>query len=73
MAYKKREERKEIMRAFSYLSQIGVTIAACILIGVLFGKFLDKFFGTSPWLLLAFSLLGALAAFKTILDMTNRD
>lgn len=52
----------------SVFSQIGVTIAACVLIGVLLGKFLDDKLGTSPWLLLIFTFIGAGAAMKVIFD-----
>ncbi|NLN53511.1 MAG: hypothetical protein GX150_04315, partial [Firmicutes bacterium] len=34
-------------------------MAATIFVGVLLGRFLDSLLGTSPWLLLIFSLLGA--------------
>ncbi len=38
------------------------------MIGVFLGRFLDKLLGTSPWLLLLFSLLGVGATFKALLD-----
>jgi len=66
------KQLREILRALSYLSQIGITIAVCVLIGVLFGRFLDNLLGTSPWLLLVFSLLGAAAAFKTLFDIAKK-
>ena len=68
-----KENRKEFMRALAFFSQIGVTIIACILIGIFLGKFLDGVFGTSPWLLLVFSFLGVAAAFKSIFNMANKD
>ena len=54
------------------ISQMGVMIAACIAVGVLLGWFLDNLFGTSPWLLLLFSLIGVGAAFKSIFEFANR-
>jgi F0F1-type ATP synthase assembly protein I len=33
---------------------------------------LDSLLGTAPWLLLVFSLLGAAAAFKSLIDMAKR-
>ena len=62
-------ERRELLRAISFLSQIGITMAACVLVGVLLGRFLDNFFGTSPWLLIIFSFLGMAAAFKALFDL----
>jgi len=68
-----KREKKELFRALSFFSQISVTIISCIVIGVILGKFLDGVFGTSPVLLLIFSLLGTGAAFKSIFDMSGRD
>lgn len=34
-------------------------LPSSIAVGLLMGYFLDKWLGTSPWLLLVFSLLGA--------------
>jgi len=70
--YDKRESKPKsnlLARAVANFSQIGVTIAATIIVGVLLGKFLDSLFGTTPWLLLVFSLLGVGAAFKGLLNL----
>lgn len=64
----KKPKNIETMRALVYFSQIGVSMAASILVGVLLGKYLDSFFGTTPWLLLIFSLLGAGAAIKVLFN-----
>lgn len=66
------EDRKSIVRAFSYMSQIAVTMAACVLIGVLLGRFLDSRLGTDPWLVIIFSVLGVLAAFKSMIDIAKK-
>ena len=64
---------KNFLKALSLLSQIGLSMAACILVGVFLGRFLDSFFNTSPWLLLIFSLLGVGAAFKTLFNMIPKE
>jgi len=61
------------MRALTFLSQIGITILACVAVGILLGRFLDSLLGTSPWLLLVFTLLGIAAAFKSILDIAKKN
>jgi ATP synthase protein I len=61
-----------VLRGLAYFTQVGVVIAACVLIGVFLGKFLDARFGTYPWLLLAFSFLGVAAAFREIFAMANK-
>jgi len=70
---KKEKDRNEFLRGLSFLSQIGITIVACVLIGVLLGRFLDNLLGTTPILLLVFSFLGAAAAFKSIFDMASKN
>jgi ATP synthase protein I len=67
-----KRQGRELLRALSFFSQIGVTIAACVLIGVFLGRYLDNLLGTSPWLLLLFSILGAAAAMKSVFDLGQR-
>lgn len=57
------------IRALAQFSHIGVMVAASVFIGVMIGKYIDGFFGTSPWFLLIFSLLGIGAAFKSLFDI----
>ena len=64
---------RDWVKALAFLSQIGVTIAACILIGVFGGRFLDNLLGTSPWIMIAGSILGVIAAFKSILDLVPKE
>ncbi len=66
---KKTPKNYETMRALAYFSQIGITLAATIITSVLLGKFLDSLFGTTPWLLLLFSLLGLGSAIKSMFYM----
>lgn len=66
---KDQKQTGNLLRALSFLSQIGITMAACVFIGVWIGRFLDKLLGTMPWLLLLFALLGAGAALKVLFDL----
>jgi len=67
-----KEDRKNIARALGYMTHIAVTMAACVLIGVLLGLFLDRRLGTDPWLVIIFSLLGCLSAFKAMIDIAKK-
>lgn len=58
--------------ALAYFSQIGVTIAATVLVSVLLGKFLDSLLGTRPWFIIVFSLLGVGAAIKALFDVDKK-
>lgn len=69
---KRQSKNRETIRALSYFSQIGVTMASSVLVGVFLGKFLDGLLGTSPWLLLIFSLLGVGAAIKALFNMSKK-
>lgn len=59
------------LNALARFSQIGSTMAASILVGVLLGDFLDGLFNTGPWLLLVFSLLGVGAAIKALFNISK--
>jgi len=63
---------KEFMRALSVLSQIGITIVVCVAVGIFLGLLLDRLLGTSPWLLIVLTLLGIIAAFKSIFDFARK-
>jgi ATP synthase protein I len=43
--------------------RIGVELVAALIIGVAIGYFLDRWLGTTPWLMLLFFVLGAVAGF----------
>ena len=68
-----KKQRGEVVRALSLLSQIGITIFICVVMGILLGRFLDNLLGTAPWLLLLFTLFGSGAAFKSIFDIAKKN
>ena len=63
---------KAFLKSLALLSQVGITIVACVLIGVFLGRFLDWLLGTTPWLLIVFSLFGVAAAFKSLFDIAKK-
>jgi len=68
----KRERRNEFARAYALLPQIAIGIIVCLGVGIFLGVFLDRLLGTSPWLLLVFTLLGVVAAFKSIFEFAKK-
>lgn len=44
-------------------STAGIVLVVCIAIGYFLGAWLDRTFGTDPWLMLVFTLLGVAAGF----------
>ena len=55
--------------ALGYITQLGITMAATVMVGVFVGRFLDNLLNTSPWLLLICSLLGAGAAIRNLFSL----
>jgi len=53
-------------------STIGISLVLAILIGTFLGVYLDKFFGTKPWLTLIFMVLGIVAGFKNMFYFLKR-
>jgi len=45
-------------RRLAELSSIGLLLPSSIVVGLVFGYFLDKWLHTGPWLLIIFTLLG---------------
>jgi len=72
MSNDKKPQQHEFVRAMAFFIQISVTIIACIAIGIFIGWLLDGLLGTSPWLLMVFSFLGAAAAFKSIFEFAKK-
>ncbi len=57
------------LQSIGYITQLGITMAATVMVGVFVGKFLDNLLNTSPWLLLICSLLGAGAAIRNLFSL----
>lgn len=60
----------DTLKALGLITQIGfsmmIPIGACVWIG----QYLDTKFGTSPWLLIIFIIMGVLAAFRNLYMLT---
>ena len=61
-------------RAFTSLSAstLGLELGVSVVIGVLFGMWLDRVAGTTPWLMILFLVLGLVAGFRGILRAAQR-
>lgn len=53
-------------KAMSYGLRMGVELVAAVLVGAGMGWLLDRWLGTSPWLLILFFLIGIAAGFRNI-------
>jgi ATP synthase protein I len=63
----KRDDGGEPSQGLSPLQYVGfgAELLAPLIVGVIGGRFLDRWFGTEPWLLLVLTVLGA------VLGMAN--
>ncbi len=61
-------------RAYNALSSssIGLEMGLCVAIGMLAGYYLDKYLGTTPWMLLLFMVLGVVAGFRGMFRAIKR-
>lgn len=58
-----RENRRKWIRGAGLASTVGIVLVVCTVIGYVFGSWLDRVFGTEPWLMLLFTLMGIAAGF----------
>ena len=66
------EDLKNTIKALGFLSTVGMSMALAICLGALIGYYLDKWLGTSPWLLLVFLGFGVVAAFRNLFIMYKK-
>lgn len=60
------DEESSVLRQLARLSTIGVALVAATFIGLGIGYALDKWLGTSPWLMMVFTLFGIVAGFLNL-------
>lgn len=66
------EKDRRFIRLMGVLSTVGITMVAATVLGYFLGVFLDRLFGTSPWLMVLFLLLGIAAGFKNLYDQARK-
>ena len=54
------------------LTSLGLVLPSSIAVGMIIGYLLDKLFGTHPWLLGAFTLLGIVSGFLSLWQSLKR-
>jgi F0F1-type ATP synthase assembly protein I len=54
-------------RRLAELSSLGLMLPSSIAVGLFMGYLLDKLFGTHPWLLGIFTLLGVVSGFLSLI------
>lgn len=57
---------KNIVQVGGTASTMGLHIVSAIIVGLTFGYFLDDYFGTKPYLIMIFFVLGVISGFKMV-------
>jgi ATP synthase protein I len=58
--------RRPDLRKIAELSSIALVLPSSIAVGLFFGYLLDRWLGTDPWLLLAFTVLGVVSGLLSL-------
>ena len=62
----------DAFRTIGALSTVGFSFVLAVGLGALIGYYLDKWFGTSPWLFLLFILFGLAAGILNVYRTADR-
>jgi ATP synthase protein I len=60
------------MKSFARVSAVGIELALSIVIGLLFGRWLDGKLGTDPWLAILGLVFGTIAGFRSLIQTVRR-
>lgn len=64
--FMKKGEKPGSMKGLAMLSSMGIALAVSTILGLAFGWWLDRLFGTSPLLMIIFMILGVIGGFRSI-------
>ncbi len=64
--------KNEPLRALSELGGLAFTMAALVVVGALLGHYLDRRWGTTPWLTLVGTLLGVASGMFYVVVVAQR-
>lgn len=66
------EKDRKFIRMMGVLSTVGITMVVATVIGYFLGVYLDRVFGTAPWLMIVFLIFGIAAGFKNLYDQARK-
>lgn len=66
-----KKEKKKVLKAFSMVSQVGISMITPVLISSFVGLKLDQWFSTGYWFII-FLIMGVLAAFRSLYFLTRQ-
>ena len=66
------DDQRKQFRNMAEASTVGIMLVVATAIGYFFGSWLDKKFGTGPWLMIVFTLMGIAAGFIELIRLAIR-
>jgi F0F1-type ATP synthase assembly protein I len=66
------DNMKDFIRTLGEGSSVGISFVMAIFIGVVMGRQLDKWLGTSPWFFFIFLFLGVAAGFRNLIYYSKK-
>ena len=67
------EDKRQLFKSLGFLSSIGISLVAAILIGLAMGYYLDQWLDTSPMFTLIMLAIGIISGFRNIYILTTRE
>ncbi len=64
--------QNNVTRTLLGYSSLGIEMGLCVVIGLLIGHYLDKYFTTYPYLTVIFMIFGIIAAFRAVYSAYKR-
>jgi len=65
------KKKFNFLRTYALASTLGFQVAAPIVLGILGGQYLDKKFGTGPWLMIVCLFVGLVASVTGLLRLVQ--
>ncbi|MDX2478888.1 MAG: AtpZ/AtpI family protein [Desulfuromusa sp.] len=67
------EDKRELYKSLGFLSSVGISLVASILIGLAMGVYLDRWLDTRPLFTLVMLLIGVISGFRNVYILTTRE
>lgn len=67
------EDKRELFKSLGFLSSIGISLVASILIGLAMGYYLDQWLDTKPLFTLVMLAMGIISGFRNVYILTTRE
>ncbi len=67
------EDKRQLYKSLGFLSSVGISLVASILIGLAMGIYLDKWLDTQPLFTFIMLLIGVISGFRNVYILTTRE